>query len=576
MARIPNTLRRQGVYHFRRAIPASLQKLLRRSELSCSLRTSIVGLAAERARRLYLRSEALFGLVRSFPLLDDQQIAALVQRFYDFELEEENRLRLSTGVQFDEANRQAAVAYFERLGVDVRQALARNELERADNWVADLLAREGVTHEIDGIARAKLQQGVLRASCDVAAAMKKRFEGDFCHEPQDPILISEMASAPMATPPALEPPSEDQPKMAAGPLFSVRAEEFRQTRKRRGVWDPQTTLQARKTYQLFVELCGDRPIAGYVRDDAVRFKNLLCDLPANYGKAAKYKGMAASDIAAASATQDEDRLTPRTIQRHLSAMSALWEDAIEQGEATSNLFKGFKLPSSKRPQDQRAMWSSDKLGQLFASPIWRGCHSAERRTKSGKEIIRDHRFWLPLIAVFSGMRQEEICQLHLEDLRQESGIWVFDVNDKPPRQLKNRNAVRLVPVHRQLLAMGLIAYADGLRTAGKERLFPQLTSGGADDRFGHNFSKNFTYYRRQIGLYQPGLDFHSFRHSATTFMAHAGVSVPIIDQLTGHATPGETARYTKGFRIEQLQQGINSIDPQIDLAFLYLDDAAAE
>jgi integrase len=215
------------------------------------------------------------------------------------------------------------------------------------------------------------------------------------------------------------------------------------------------------------------------------------------------------------------------------------------------------------------MWTSDKLGQLFASPIWHGCHSAERRTKPGREIIRDHRFWLPLIAVFSGMRQEEICQLHLEDLRQESGIWVFDVNDRPPRQLKNRNAVRLVPIHRELLAMGLLAYADELRSAGKLRLFPQLSTGGADDRFGHNFSKSFTYYRKQIELYQPGLDFHSFRHSATTFLAHAGVAVPIIDQLTGHATPGETARYTKGFRIEQLTEAIDCIDPGIDLSHLY-------
>lgn len=145
MARIPNTLRRHGIYYFRRAIPSVLHQLLGRIELSCSLRTNLPGVAAERARRLYLRSEALFGLVRSFPMLDDRQIAALLKRFYDFELGEENHVRLATGVHFDEANRQAAIAYFERLGMDVRQALARNELDRADNWVADLLEREGIS-----------------------------------------------------------------------------------------------------------------------------------------------------------------------------------------------------------------------------------------------------------------------------------------------------------------------------------------------------------------------------------------------------------------------------------------------
>src|SRR5689334_22796902 len=143
MARVPNALRRRGIYHFRRAIPSALHRLLGRIELSCSLKTNLPGLAAERARRLCLRSEALFGLVRSFPMLDDRQIAALVQRFYDFELEEGNQRRLATGVRSDEANRQAAIAYFGRPGFDVRQARGRNELERADNWVTDLLEREG-------------------------------------------------------------------------------------------------------------------------------------------------------------------------------------------------------------------------------------------------------------------------------------------------------------------------------------------------------------------------------------------------------------------------------------------------
>jgi hypothetical protein len=45
------------------------------------------------------------------------------------------------------------------------------------------------------------------------------------------------------------------------------------------------------------------------------------------------------------------------------------------------------------------------------------------RAEPGSLIIRDERFWLPLIAVFSGMRQEEICQLHVEDVRQADGIW---------------------------------------------------------------------------------------------------------------------------------------------------------
>ena len=502
-------------------------------------------------------------------MLDEHQITDLIQRFYAFELEDENRLRLSTGVQFDEANRQAAVSYFQRLGLDVKEALARNELQRANEWVNALLEREGVDAEIDDVSRARLQQGVLRASCEVAEAMRKRFEGDFNHTPADGRLVESTPPHPKGPEEATKSPAKPK-KVGSG--FTVEAEQFRLARVRRGVWDPQTALQARKTYELFVELCGDRPLAGYVREDAVRFKNLLSDLPAVYGKAPKYRGMQAKEVVLASLDSGEPRLSARTVQRHLSALASLWGDQIEAGEVANNIFANFKLPSGKRPQDQRPMWSTDKLRELFDSPVWRGCRSAERRSKPGLHVIRDERFWLPLIALFSGMRQEEICQLHLADIRQESGRWVFDVNDAPPRQLKNRNGVRLVPIHNQLITLGLLDHADEVRSRGADRLFPTMSRGGADSRLGHNYSKWFTRYRRDIGLYEGGLDFHSFRHSATTFLAHGGVSGPIIDKLTGHATAGETARYTKSFRIEQLSESINKLDAGLDLSFLIKDE----
>jgi integrase len=167
------------------------------------------------------------------------------------------------------------------------------------------------------------------------------------------------------------------------------------------------------------------------------------------------------------------------------------------------------------------------------------------------------------------MRQEEICQLELGDLRQEEGVWVFDIHGRGERNVKNLTAVRLVPVHSKLSRIGLLTYAEGMRKADHKRLFPNMARGGADQRFGHNYAKWFTRYRKDVGLYEPGLDFHSFRHSATTFMAQAGIASEVIDRVTGHVTAGETARYTKQFRIEQLHAAIEAIDPGIDLGFLY-------
>lgn len=341
------------------------------------------------------------------------------------------------------------------------------------------------------------------------------------------------------------------------------------TQIRRKVWEQQTALQARKTYQLFVEFFGDRPLAVFTRRDAALFKELLEDLPANYGKAAEYRGLKAKEIVERSKSKDVKRLAPSTARRHFNVLTSLWSFAIEQGRADTNIFAGFKFVVSKKARDQRQMWEKSELQELFASPLWTGYQSRHRRSKPGSVILRDEKFWLPLIAVFSGMRQEEIWQLRVADVREVDGIWIFDLKTRSGQQLKNANAIRQVPIHSKLIRIGLLAYAEEQRASGKELLFPNLKPGGADDRLGHNYSKWFSRYRRETGLFVPGRDFHSFRHSATTFMSRAGVQHNVIDEITGHATEGETARYEKGLEVAQLKEAIEKIDIGVDLSALY-------
>ena len=57
------------------------------------------------------------------------------------------------------------------------------------------------------------------------------------------------------------------------------------------------------------------------------------------------------------------------------------------------------------------------------------------------------------------MRLEEISQLSVDDVYFVDGIWVFDVNANPSRngrndkQVKNKNAVRIVPMHNKLIEL---------------------------------------------------------------------------------------------------------------------------
>ena len=147
------------------------------------------------------------------------------------------------------------------------------------------------------------------------------------------------------------------------------------------------------------------------------------------------------------------------------------------------------------------MWEQEELRRLFTSPVWAGCASSRRRPTTGDLVIKDERFWLPLVAVFSGLRLEEICQLNVDDVRTSESSVYFDVNARPPRKLKNETTVRQVPVHSALEQLGFLGYIGQLRKANEQRLFPDLEPGGADDRLGTGSGKWFTRYRQQIGIY---------------------------------------------------------------------------
>lgn len=576
MARLlRNVVQRNRIFHFRRGIPLDLRPRFGRREITCSLRTSDLHLAGIRARELYLAAESLFEESRHNPMLTDDQLAAIVQDYYSFILEREGRFRLQSGPMPPET-REMRAKFFHELAADTKNALGANDLFSVGLTTEAMLRKHGLADKVDQTERAQVAQALMRGGIDLAEAVRARYEGDFNFEPRDKLLTRKIEA--LFSQPATEQPlaTAQQPKEAAeteaGPLFSETAERFVAKQKLMRTWENQTALQNEKSYELFEAICGNRPLRSYTRKDAATFKDVLQRLPSDYGKASQYLGKTPDEILAVDAESGSKspRLAIKTVKRHLSALSSLWDEIIPQGEAANRIFSGFKFSRQKRAQDQRAMWSPDDLARLFKTPIWTGCKSAGRRTLPGSMIIRDEKFWIPLIAVFSGARQEEICQLHIEDVQQQAEIWVFDINAKPPRQLKNKSAVRVVPIHKELIRIGFLEYVEAQRKAGRDRVFPNLEPGGADDRLGHGFTKWFTRYRRDVGLYEPGKDFHSFRHSATTLVHQGRVEDSIIDRITGHVSQGESAgRYNKASLVKQLDEGIQTICFGVDFSALH-------
>lgn len=167
------------------------------------------------------------------------------------------------------------------------------------------------------------------------------------------------------------------------------------------------------------------------------------------------------------------------------------------------------------------------------------------------------RYWVPMIAMYSGMRLQEICQLYRNDLRKVDGIWCFDINDDTPdKQLKTASSKRLVPVHPELIRLGLLNYHSQVN---HERLWPNLSYIELHG-YTNSIGKWFQRFNREYVTDDPQKTFHSFRHTFIDTLKQLQVQGAIISEIAGHAVDSITmGRYGKRFNPEVLLEAVSMV-----------------
>lgn len=160
---------------------------------------------------------------------------------------------------------------------------------------------------------------------------------------------------------------------------------------------------------MFIEHCGDRPIQQYAKRDLTRFYDVLYDLPALYSKLRKWRNLTLAEIAERTKGQEIERLAMKTVKRHFSALGRLFGYFKARGEYDGeNPAHGFEFPLKRRANQGRKVWPSDKLASFFKYPVFTGCLSEDRRTRPGTLVIRDERYWLPILGLYHGNRLSSI------------------------------------------------------------------------------------------------------------------------------------------------------------------------
>lgn len=155
------------------------------------------------------------------------------------------------------------------------------------------------------------------------------------------------------------------------------------------------------------------------------------------------------------------------------------------------------------------------------------------------------------IALYSGMRQNEVCSLKTEDVNFEDAYMAIP-------EAKNQNSIRQVPIHTEI--------ADLLRelceTSEDGYVIPGLPSGTRDGKRNHSLGNRFGDVKRDLfpKAAKNEMTFHGLRSTFITAMEQAGVPTSTANLIVGHARQNLSyGLYSRGPTLDKLQDAMASV-----------------
>lgn len=335
-------------------------------------------------------------------------------------------------------------------------------------------------------------------------------------------------------------------------------------------------------FRALCEHFGDSiPVEKIDRQKMTEFFDFLDTVPSHAEQ--RYKGKTLKAAIALEAKRKEPRLMGhRTKANYHGRIVAIFEYAreleiIEKNPAsTKTLQDRFHVEK----KSGRPPFTVEEMNAIFKAPLFTGCMDDARAwSKPGPNHPRRGRYWVPLLAMFNGLRCNEACQLEVSDVLTVEGVPSIRVTDESDddegagkgKSVKNTSSKTTVPIHPRLIEMGFLEFVKTRSIAGDgSQLFPELPRN-REGRYADIFSK---WFRRFLTAAIPGqkvkASFHSFRHSFRDAERRAKINPDIALRLGRWAAENTAANsYGDGFPMPLLRDELAKVDyPGVDLSHL--------
>ncbi len=582
MASHPHLLKRGTTYHYRRKVPVDLLgHYAPAREITFSLRTKDLREAVKNARREAVRLDEEFAKIRGMAkaevrsVVSDVEIERVVQTYLHEVLgaDEAKRFQgshdaglhatlrsevLANGgrANFSEADAERLHGMSERefakqqqtvalVGEAARSALARGDTSIVDGEMDDLLLVHGLKVAPGSEAWRKVAVGLLKATVQAMDLLKQREQGD----------VVETPPAPGISPTADNLDADD---LTVSALWKKYAAE-RQL--------PQKTLSDFGTYvRRFNEVNGNLLVSKVAKAHVRRFKDAMLKMPSN--PLTKQRAMTVPQLLeAVGDNPNVPRLSARTVNdKALGAIGAIFGYAVREGYRDDNPVSGIRADGPRDTEPKVLPFSTVDLKTIFGSPVFT---QGKRPVGGGGAAAK----WLPLLALFTGARLEELGKLELKDIGCEAGVDYLLLRGA----VKNIGSRRKVPIHPELKRLGFTTYVEAGRQAGDHFLFPDLKS--KRDKRTASFSTWWGRHLNRIGITDKRKVFHSFRHTVKRQLRNARVDTALMNALQGHAVTDVAGMYGRdeeglGFALPVLAEAMEQLAyPDLDLSYLVPSEA---
>lgn len=558
MALASNITRRSGSknYYVRITVPKDVQIRFGKKEVWESLRTSNATEAKRRARPIQDRYDREFSILRAKRALTAHELQSAIWNRYSelVRQDQERRLRLPTEndlddlwklliEEFDDPEDLRAWRILEEIAAthdtdkkerSERLALLKAEVGRGETRsvapvVAQLVQERAIDLPAGSPSERKLAHLLQRAEIEALKRSEEFDHGHFGGSIADPEIKPASAAAPLIA----------APGESVTELFDA----FARDNPNRST--PETLSQSRTVLRLFSEFVGkDFPASAISKKEVREWKAALRHYPVKATESREFRGKDFRQTVEANRKLGKRAISDKTLNRYLAALGIYCKWLVAHGYLNDAPTAGMSIKIDKATQ-KVFPYKPEHLSALFSSPLFVGCQSEEKAHKPGNLLIRDHRYWVPLMSLFSGGRMGELCQLLTADIIEMHGRWVFRITDEESeeKRLKTKGSQRIVPIHPALVELGLLAHHQTMVQRQEEWLFPEIELDSRGSRSGR-MSDFYGDYIKRIGLKtDKSMNFHSFRHTFTDALRRAGHLDHQFAFLLGHTQNNVTGRY---------------------------------